>query len=165
MTVPITVVDLDPQEFAPFGDVIEVKGEPTSMINRGRCGRYHDLAQLDFHDAGRAGISLFRSQPITLPLQLDLVERHPLGSQAFLPMSGVNYLVVVAEDDEGCPAGLKAFRARPDQGVNYHRNVWHAVLMPIGRAAVFAVVDWIGSKQNLEEFHFSKAVTINGEVV
>ncbi len=164
MTDLVTALELTAEGFAPFGDVIEIRGEPTSIINRGRCGRYHDLAQFDFHDAGRTGISLFRSQPITCPVQLDLLERHPLGSQAFLPMSGGSYLVVVGDDDGGRPTDLRAFVARPDQGVNYHRNTWHAVLMPIGHEALFAVVDWIGSQQNLEEFHFNEPITIQAEV-
>lgn len=164
MADPVTAVALTAAAFAPFGDVIEISGEPTSIINRGRCGRYHNLAQLDFHNSGNAGISLFRSEPITLPLQLDLVERHPLGSQAFIPMSGGHYLVVVGKNDGSSPTCLQAFVARPDQGVNYHRNTWHAVLMPIGHDALFTVVDWIGSQQNLEEFQFSEPITIIAEV-
>lgn len=165
MTDMVIAVELTAEAFAPFGDVLEVQGEPTSIINRGRCGRYHDLADLDLDDTGRAGVSLFQSQAIALPLQLDLMERHPLGSQAFIPMSGGPYLIVVGDDAGGRPAFLRAFVARSDQGVNYHRNTWHAVLMPIGRDALFAVVDWIGSQQNLEEFHFKEAVTIQPEVI
>lgn len=169
MADPVTAIALTAENFAPFGDVIEARGAATSMINRGRCGRYHNLAQLDFDSSGSAGISLFQSQPIKLPVQLDLVERHPLGSQAFIPMSsgpmsGGYYLVVVGQDDGDSPAGLQAFVARPDQGVNYHRNTWHAVLMPIGHDALFTVVDWIGSQQNLEEFQFSEPITVIAEV-
>lgn len=162
MPATITAAALTAAAFAPFGDVIEIAGEPTAMINRGRCGRYNDLARLDFNAGGRAGISLFHSQPITLPLELDLMERHPLGSQAFLPMSGHPYLVAVAGDHDGKPGDIHAFVARPDQGVNYHRNTWHGVLMPIGHTALFAVVDWIGSGGNLEECHFADSITITG---
>lgn len=158
----IAAAALTAAAFAPYGDVIEIAGEPTTMINRGRCGRYNDLARLDFAATGQAGISLFHSQPITLPLELDLMERHPLGSQSFIPMSGHPYLVAVAHDSGGKPADIHAFVARPDQGVNYHRNTWHAVLMPIGHTALFAVVDWIGAGGNLEECHFDAAVTITG---
>lgn len=162
MPATITATALTAEAFAPYGDVIEVTGEPTAWINRGRCGRYSDLAQLDFAADGRAGVSLFHSQPITLPLELDLMERHPRGSQAFLPMSGHPYLAAVARDSDGRPGDIKAFVARPDQGLNYHRNTWHAVLMPIGHTALFAVVDWIGSGANLEECHFDESVTIVG---
>ena len=160
MSHTITVSDLSAAAFAPYGDVVEAMGDPAMVINAGRCGRYHDLATLDFDSAGQAGISIFRSQPVSLPLQLDLVERHPLGTQCFLPISGHSYLVVVATDDQGAPAGCQAFLARPDQGVNYHRNTWHGVLMPIGGEASFAVVDWVGDGNNLEEFRFKQAITI-----
>ncbi len=156
-------VELTADAFAPFGDVIEARGSPTSVINGGRCGRYHDLANLDFHESGRAGINIFQSQPIALPFQLRLVERHPLGSQAFVPISGGDYLIVVAEDEAGVPVRLKAFHGERNQGVNYRRGIWHGVLMPIEKAALFTVVDWIGDRQNLEEFHFKEPITITAQ--
>jgi ureidoglycolate lyase len=72
--------------FAPFGDVLSVAGEPGKLINQGLCERYHDRAQLDFGPDGRAGISLFKAQLRSLPYRLEMMERHPDGSQAFLPM-------------------------------------------------------------------------------
>ena len=71
--------------FAPFGEVLEAAGPPSRLINQGLCGRYHDLARLDF-GTGRAGISLFNAVPQRLPYRLEMMERHPEGSQAFLPM-------------------------------------------------------------------------------
>lgn len=124
------------------------------MINNGMCARYHDRARLDFDSRGRAGISVFEGQPYTLPHHLDMMERHPLGSQAFLPMSNVQYLVVIANDDHGIPARPRAFIAGPEQGVNIHRGVWHGVLTPFGSVARFAVVDWIGDLSNLQEHRF-----------
>ena len=93
----IVIEPLTATAFAPFGEVLEISGSPSVTINRGKCHRYHDLATLDFQD-GNAGISLFEGTAYTLPLTLDLVERHPLGSQAFLPMSDAPFLVIVAED-------------------------------------------------------------------
>ncbi|MFY0610351.1 MAG: ureidoglycolate lyase [Hyphomicrobiaceae bacterium] len=157
---PIMATELTKEAFAPFGDIIEVRGAPDKLINAGLCGRYHDLATLDFDQSGRVGISLFYSKPIELPMQLALVERHPLGSQCFIPMSGSSYLVVVGQDDKGTPGNFRAFLARPDQGVNYHRNTWHGTLMPLAHSACFTVVDWIGESKNLEEFHFSSPIEI-----
>ena len=139
--------------FAPFGDVIEVAGAPDKIINQGLCGRYNDLARLDFGD-GRAGISLFDAQARTLPHPVDMVERHPLGSQAFIPVSGVPFLVVVAEDEGGTPLRLRAFLTGKGQSVNLHRGVWHGVLAPIGAPGQYAVVDRIGPGGNLQEFWF-----------
>lgn len=139
--------------FAAFGDLIDTEGDPDRIINQGLCGRFHDRAMLDFSD-GRAGISLFRAEPRTLPLTLDMVERHPNGSQAFLPMSLDPFLVIVAPDDGGKPGKPRAFRTLPGQGINFHRGTWHGVLTPLFVPGLFAVVDRIGDGPNLEEHWF-----------
>ncbi|KUJ73756.1 Ureidoglycolate hydrolase [Ruegeria marisrubri] len=150
---------LTAQAFAPFGDVIEAAGAVDKYINQGKCARYHDRAQLDFSD-GRAGISVFQSQAFNLPITLDMVERHPDGSQAFLPLSDKPFVVVVAPDIDGTPGQPLAFKTAPGQGVNYHRNTWHGVLTPLFAPGLFAVVDRIGSGPNLEEHWFQEAYTI-----
>lgn len=159
MSRDILIAPLTAAAFAPFGDVIAPSGEPTMMINRGKCGRYHDVAALDFAD-GAAGISVFEGEPYPLPLNLDLMERHPLGSQAFLPLSADPFLVIVAEDDGGRPGTPRAFVTAPGQGVNYRRNVWHGVLTPLERPALFAVVDRIGEGGNLEEYFFETSYRV-----
>ena len=133
--------------------MIEARGLPDTVVNRGRCGRYHDLAELDF-GGGRAAVSVFVSRCRILPLTLDTVERHPLGSQAFLPLSSDPFLVVAAPDSNGAPGRPEAFMTAPGQGVNYRRDTWHAVLTPLGRAARFVVVDRVGEGDNLEEHRF-----------
>ncbi|MFU8779214.1 MAG: ureidoglycolate lyase [Roseovarius sp.] len=147
--------------FAPYGDVLATDGPPDRMINAGLCGRFHDRARLEFLD-GRAGISLFDAEARHLPYTLDLMERHPLGSQAFIPLDGVPMLICVAADDHGRPVGLRAYLSQPGQGVNLLRNVWHGVLAPIGRAGRYAVIDRIGLGDNLEEFHFDQPLTVEG---
>ena len=151
--IPLTVAPLTPEAFAAYGDVLDTRGAPTKMINQGMCGRHHDLAKLDFSD-GRAGISLFDAKARHLPHVVDMVERHPDGSQAFMPVSQVQFLVVVADDDGGTPVNLKAFITAPGQSINLHRGVWHGVLAPIGAPGQFAVVDRIGEGPNLEEHWF-----------
>lgn len=153
MTREVSVQPLTAEAFAPFGDVLESRGTPSVIINQGKCGRFHDLAMLDFEDA-RAGISIFESEARSFPYTLDLMERHPLGTQAFLPMTEYPFLVIVAEDAGGQPAEPKAFLAASGQGVNYHRNVWHGVLTPLSSPGRFAVIDRIGEGNNLEEFWF-----------
>ncbi|MCA0927799.1 ureidoglycolate lyase [Ruegeria profundi] len=151
----IVAAPLTAAAFAPFGDVLEVSGEPDKIINQGQCGRYHDLAGLDFSD-GRAGISLFRANPRHLPYRLDMVERHPAGSQAFIPMTHQPFLVVVAPDVDGRPGRPLAFVTAPGQGVNYRRGTWHGVLTPLHDPGLFAVVDRIGDGANLEEVWFDE---------
>ncbi len=155
---------LTKQAFAPFGDVLELEGEASKMINKGKCGRYHDLAKLDFADDGDVGISLFNSEIFSLPIEIDLLERHPLGSQAFIPVSQNScqnrFLVVVAQDDDGTPYNLQAFVTEHGQSINIHRNIWHAPLCPLkdtdeaDEYRLFAVVDWIGERTNLQEYCF-----------
>ena len=136
--------------FAPFGDVIQLRDAPDKMINAGLCGRHHDLALLDFGEDGRAGISLFDAHPRSLPYALDLLERHPEGSQAFIPMTQNPFLVIVSETAHSRP---QAFLTMPGQGINLHRGTWHGVLTPLAAPGLFAVIDRIGDTANLEEHH------------
>ncbi|MGH1579205.1 ureidoglycolate lyase [Planktotalea sp.] len=137
--------------FAPFGDLIDCAGDPDAIINLGKCGRYHDRALMDF-DGGRAGISFFKAELRALPYEFGLLERHPLGSQAFIPMSEHGFLVIVASDANGVPTEPQAFLTEPGQGINFHKGTWHGVLTPLSGSGQFAVVDRIGDGDNLEEF-------------
>ena len=153
MTQEVLIQPLTVDAFAPFGDVIDCAGAPDKIINQGKCGRFHNRARIDFA-GGATGISLFQAELRTLPLELDMMERHPLGSQAFIPMSLDPFLVIVAPDDGGVPKQPLAFRTEPGQAINFHRNTWHGVLTPISGTGQFAVIDRIGSEDNLEEYWF-----------
>lgn len=146
---------LTPEAFAPFGDVLAATG-PHRLINGGLCQRHHDLARLDFGEdsspPGRAGISVFKAAPRALPYEFDLIERHPDGSQAFIPMSDQPFLVIVATGPGATP---RAFLTNGAQGVNLHRGTWHGVLTPLSAPGLFAVVDRIGESRNLEEYRYS----------
>ena len=159
MTTHLKVEKLTADAFAPYGDLMDATGEPDKLINRGRCGRYHDRARLDFSD-GRAGISIFKGMKETLPLQLRMVERHPEGSQAFVPMSGDPFLVVVARDEGGTPKDPRAFVTEPGQAINFHRGTWHGVLTPLSEPGLFAVIDRIGDGANLEEYWFEETYLV-----
>lgn len=156
MNNQIVIEPLTQEAFSPFGDVIDASGEPSFMINNGLAGRYHDRARLDFEQAGRAGISVIEGQPYSLPCTLPLVERHPFGSQAFIPMSDSPFLVIVTGDDDGIPTTPRAFLTKHRQGINIRRNVWHGILTPLKDTTHFAVIDWIGEGVNLEEYVFDK---------
>jgi ureidoglycolate lyase len=161
----VAIKRLTAAAFAPFGDVIELAGRPSFKINRGLCDRFHDLARLDFVGPGaRANISLARAQPYALPLKLDMVERHPLGSQAFIPLSDRPFLVIVASDEDGRPREPHAFLTAPGQGINYLRNTWHGVLTPLNEEAVFAIIDREGEGTNLEEFYYDEPYTVGPEL-
>ena len=140
--------------FAPFGDVLDASGAPDKIINQGLCGRFHDRANLDFGPDGRAGLSIFQAQPRNLPYRLEMVERHPDGSQAFVPMSGHPFRVIVALDEGGTPGTPQAFLTDGAQGINLHRGTWHGVLTPLHAPGLFAVIDRIGLTPNLQENWF-----------
>jgi len=160
MTERIKIKPLTAEAFAPYGDVLDATGTPDKFINAGLCGRYHDRARLDF-SGGQAGISIFKSKARQLPLTLDLVERHPEGSQAFIPMSADPFLVVVASDDDGTPTAPRAFLTVPGQGINFHRGTWHGVLTPLSEPGLFAVIDRIGTGANLQEHTFETPYIID----
>jgi ureidoglycolate lyase len=150
-TVPIHPLTRD--AFAPFGQVIEADGAQHYPINKGMTERFHDLARIELGGVhARPLISLFKGQPYTLPLRLDLVERHPLGSQAFYPLSDAPWLVIVAPDESGTPGTPLAFRPAPGQGVNVAINTWHGVLCPLDHSSDYLVVDRGGDGNNLEEY-------------
>jgi ureidoglycolate lyase len=141
--------------FAPFGQVLAATGEHR-LINAGLCRRYHDRAVPDCA-SGRAGISVFQAEPRALPYRFDLIERHPEGSQAFIPMTADPFLVIVATGPGATP---RAFLTTGAQGINLDRGTWHGVLTPLAAPGLFAVVDRIGDGANLEEFRYPEPWTV-----
>ena len=146
----IKVRPISAEEFAPYGELLAARAQPTKMINAGRCERHHALATVE-RGGGEAIISIFRSEPVSLPYDCALLERHPLGSQAFMPLGPDPWLSVVAPDEGGRPGAPIAFLVPAGMGVNLRAGVWHGVLTPLDRAADFMVVDREGGGVNLEE--------------
>lgn len=155
MTQSLQILPLTKQAFAPFGDVIEPTPEAIRIINGGNTERHHALAAPEVSGEGaRVVLNFFRGLPRSFPFEITMMERHPLGSQSFSPLSGRPYLVVVSKDEDGRPGMPSVFLARGDQGVNYHRNVWHHPLMALEQTSDFLVADRDGPGNNLEEFFF-----------
>lgn len=147
--------------FAPFGDVIDTGTDNRFPINNGKTERFHDLARAEVvGEDARVLMSLARGTPYDFPLELTMVERHPLGSQAFVPLQQQSFLVVVCPDAGEKPGEPQAFVTEPGQGINYARGTWHGVLTPIGETQDFLIVDRGGEGNNLEEFHFSEAYEV-----
>jgi ureidoglycolate lyase len=138
--------------FEPFGDVIELDGAKQIPINLGTTIRFHDLAKIDVEDeGGRPIVNLFRGQPRPMPFEIKMLERHPLGSQAFLPLNDKPYIVVVAPAGDLSESGVRAFVTRGWQGVNYAKGVWHHPLIALDQVSDFIVVDRGGEGGNLNE--------------
>lgn len=145
MTRTLKADPLTAAAFAPFGDVIEASDTAVQLaINYGNTTRYHDLAKLDLSAAGgRAGISIFRSTPLAVPVKIKVMEFHPLSSQAFVPLSGRPYLVVVAPPGPFYADAMHAFVATGGQGVNYHPGTWHHFSLALEEVSDFLVIDRI----------------------
>ena len=139
--------------FAPYGDVIETREDsPFQTINRGFARRFDGLAAIDTAaEGGTTALAIVRARPHALPFNVAMLERHLLGSQAFVPLSRQAYLVVVA------PAGpvpdasaLRCFLCANGRGVNYARGTWHHPLLAIGAESDFLVIDRAGSSGGVD---------------
>lgn len=155
----LAVERLTKAAFAPFGEVVEIAGAEEIRINQGYARRFVDLAKVETGGVdGRPMISIVRARQWPLPLRIGMLERHPLGSQCFYPLSRHDWLVVVAEGAKAPDLGtLRCFLATGTQGVNYHRNVWHHPLLPLAMEQDFVAIDRAGPGNNLEEVWFPKA--------
>jgi ureidoglycolate lyase len=153
---------LTPERFAPFGDVISTSESGASPMNEARFDRFDALARAETDPDGDIAISIVRSrEPTPLPYRFDTVERHPLGSQAFIPLSPFEFLIVVGAAGESVePGDLRAFVTNGKQGVNYCRGTWHMPLIATGRSQAFLVVDRTPMEGNCEERVFDEPVVL-----
>ena len=124
-------------------------------MNDARFDRFHDLAKIDVESAGgRTAISIARCRaPAVFPHRVDMVERHPHGSQAFIPLAPFSFIVVVAPAGEAVNAtDIRAFVTNGSQGVNYHKGVWHMPMIAMEAGQEFLIVDRLPAGDNCEEF-------------
>lgn len=159
----LAIAPLTAAAFAPFGDVLHPSTcRETRSINAGRTQRFHDLAVLDLAArGGRACLSIFRTDPLPVPLRLTHLERHPLSSQAFYPLSGRDWLVVVAPAGALRPDAIRAFRAGPDQGVNFHPGTWHHFSLALGGTSDFLVVDRTDGDADCDELELDEPLELH----
>lgn len=141
------------ERFAPFGDVIEASRSQAAAMNEARFDRFDDLCSVDVGSDGRVSVSVARCRAATaLPLRIDKLERHPLGSQAFVPLQACETVIVVAPPGESVDmSDLRAFVTQPRQGFNYHLGTWHMPLIALSVGHEFLVVDRGGPEANCEE--------------
>jgi ureidoglycolate lyase len=157
MGLMLRVEALTRAAFAPFGDVIDADGVAPITINQGFAQKYKDLARVDVgHENGVVNINLFIAQPRPAPIVISLMERHPLGSQLFMPLQDRPWLVLVCDDPLEADT-YRLFQASGLQGINYGRNVWHHPLLVHDLDSRFLVVDRAGPGNNLEEVFLPRA--------
>ena len=155
MAKTIKPTPLTAQAFAKFGDVIEI-GEQPAAINYGQTERHHDLARVDVNkNGGKTLVNIFRTTPMAVPIDIKILERHPLSSQAFIPLSNQPYLIVVAPKGDLDEEKIQAFIANAQQGVNYHAGVWHHYSLALNQTSDFLVIDRGGNGDNCDELRLS----------
>ncbi|MBT8090666.1 MAG: ureidoglycolate lyase [Gammaproteobacteria bacterium] len=160
--VSLTPEPLTRERFAPYGDVIEAALDKSAAMNAARFERFDDLCKIDIADGGHLAMSVARCRtPTALPLRVDVVERHPLGSQAFVPLQRSRMVIVVAPPGEAVDAGdLRAFVTNGKQGFNYRRGTWHMPLIALEAGQEFLVVDRGGSESNCEVYTLDDIVML-----
>ncbi len=160
--ITLEIEPLTKAAFAPFGDVIEIDGAAHFGINRNTVERHHDLAAVDVgvETGGKTLISMVTCNELAdLPYELPYVERHPLATQAFIPMDFTPMVVAVAPDVAApTPSQIRAFISNGKQGINYHRNIWHMPMIFLDASQRMLVVDRGGPGNNLEEYFFDNTV-------
>ena len=147
----LPVEPLSREAFAPYGEVIETAGVEPVAINDGTALKFPELATVELVGGGAAAISIYRAEPRRLPMPLLELERHPLGSQAFVPLRPTRYLVVVAgSNPDPRPEDVRVFLATGQQGINFRAGVWHHALLALDSGCDFAVVDRRQTDGNIE---------------
>jgi ureidoglycolate lyase len=157
----LTPKPLTREAFSLFGDVIEANNNAKNFtINDGFTQRYHDLAKVDVNDNnGHTIVNVFRSTPLVQPIAIKMMERHPHGSQAFIPMGTNSYLIVVAPAGEFDVNNLEVFIANSTQGVNYHKGTWRHFCLALNSESDFLVIDRGGEGDNCD------ILTLDGSLI
>jgi ureidoglycolate lyase len=162
MTITLQPRPLTRERFAPYGDVIESAIDHKAGMNAARFERFDDLCNIDMVDNGRVAVSIARCRVATeLPYRIDMVERHPLGSQAFVPLSPSRMIVVVAPPEAGVEASdLRAFVTNGRQGINYHCGTWHMPLIAFAEGQEFLIIDRAAGLSNCDEHTLDESVML-----
>ena len=150
------------EAFAPYGDVIEAAAGQKTMMNDGRFERFEDLCRVETDAGGRVSIGIASCLKATaLPYEFDCVERHPHGSQAFVPLGICRFVLAVAPPhDTVAAADVCAFVTDGQQGVNYHRGTWHMPLIALEKGQRFLIIDRTGEAANCEECRLDQSLTL-----
>ena len=165
MMITLKAEPLTVERFAPYGEVIETSRGSSDSMNAARFERFNDLCNIDIINDGRVAVSIARCRtPTTLPLRLEMVERHPLGSQAFVPLSPCKMIIVVAPPGESVDSSeLRAFVTNGRQGFNYRRGTWHMPLISFDAGQEYLIIDRGGNESNCEEFMIDDSVFLDAD--
>ena len=143
--------------FAAYGDLISSDGIKPIDINAGYAKRFDNLANINTSkDEGKTVVSIFSALKRTFPMKIDMMEKHPLGSQAFIPMKETTFLCFVAPSGESPEVSkIQSFIIPPKTGINYKPGIWHFPLISTENTN-FLVIDRKGNGENLIIHKFRK---------
>jgi len=157
METIIKPVKITKDNFSDFGDVISTENINPIDINAGYAKRFDDLANINtLKGEGKTIVSIFSSLKRSFPMEINMMEKHPLGSQAFIPMIKTTFLVFVAPQGDLPEINkIKSFVIPPAKGINYKPGIWHFPLIST-EDTDFLVIDRKGDGENLIIHQFSK---------
>ena len=161
-TLRLKLKPLTAEGFAPFGEVIQKQGHYPQDINYGRTRKYSELARIDVNDEqGSPAVHIYRSRPVSLPFRIEIMEYHPLGSQAFIPLQQHQFPIVVAPPSEKLQIeSIQAFLSNGAQGINLNKGVWHHYLLSLADISDFLVIDRSGPGKHTVEQHLDQNLFI-----
>ena len=151
---PIKITKIN---FATYGDLISTDDIKPMDINAGYAKRFDNLANINTSkDEGKTVVSIFSALKRTFPMKIDMMEKHPLGSQAFIPMKETTFLCFVAPSGESPELSkIQSFIIPPKTGINYKPGIWHFPLISTENTN-FLVIDRKGDGENLIIHKFEK---------
>ena len=157
MEIIIKPIKITRANFATYGDLISSDDVKPMDINAGYAKRFDNLANINTSkDDGKTIISIFSALKRTFPMKIDMMEKHPLGSQAFIPMKETTFIAFVAPPSEKPEINMiESFIVSPGKGINYKPEIWHFPLISTENMN-FLVVDRKGSGNNLITYTFKK---------
>ena len=153
----IKPVKISRSNFSSYGDLISTEDINPMNINEGYAKRFDNLANLDTSkDSGKTIVSIFSALKRTFPMKIHMMEKHPLGTQAFIPMKETTFLAFVAPSGESPEIDkIQSFIIPPKMGINYKPGIWHFPLISTENIN-FLVIDRKGSGDNLIIHKFEK---------
>jgi len=157
METIIKPIEITRKNFAVYGDLISSDNIKPVNINAGYAKRFDNLANINTSkDGGKTIVSIFSALKRNFPMKIDMMEKHPLGSQAFIPIKETTFLCFVAPPGESPEIDkIQSFIIPPKTGINYKPGIWHFPLIST-EDTDFLVIDRKGNSENLVIHKFDK---------
>ena len=154
----IKPIPMTKENFSKFGDMISTENIKPIEINNGYANRFDDIAKIDTaNNNGETTISIFSALKRSFPMKIDMMEKHPLGTQAFIPMKETTFLTLVAPEGKKLEMDkIESFVVPKGKGVNYKTGIWHFPLISLDNAK-YITVDKKDAKTNIEIYNFDES--------